>query len=78
LSKLIIHKIMNSTQEANSERHYIFMVFAIIVTLVGIFLRFAGNPDYYAHNADWYMYASNVILVIGVIMSLKVIYNILK
>jgi hypothetical protein len=69
---------MNSTQEANSERHYIFMVLAIIVTLVGVYLRFAGNSDYYAHYSDWYMYMSNIILIIGVGLSLRAVYNILK
>jgi uncharacterized membrane protein HdeD (DUF308 family) len=69
---------MNKTEEANDERHYIFMVVAIVVTLAGIYMRFVGNPDYYAHNADWFMYIGNITLVLGVILSLKAIYNILK
>jgi hypothetical protein len=69
---------MNKTEEANDEKHYIFMVVAIIVTLVGIYLRFAGNSDYYAHYSDWYMNISNITMVLGVILCLKAIYNILK
>jgi len=61
---------MSSIQEANSERHYILLVIAIVIGLVGVYLRFAD-----------FKYASavaNIILVCGVIVCLKAVFAIMK
>ena len=61
---------MNSMQEANSERHYILLVIAIVIGIVGVYLRFAD-----------FRYASavaNVILVAGVGVGLKAVFAILQ
>ena len=61
---------MSSVQEANSERHYILLVIAIVIGLVGVYLRFAD-----------FKYASavaNVILIAGVGVGLKAVFSILQ
>ena len=62
---------MNTTQNANSEKHYLAMTLAILVGLVGVFLRFGGD-------APAWSWASNVVLVIGVILALRSVFAILK
>lgn len=62
---------MNSTQNANDERHYMVLVVAIIIGFAGIFLRFAGEAPYWS-------WMSNVLLVIGIIIALKGVFAILK
>lgn len=59
------------TNNANETSHYVLMAVGIAVGLVGVFLRFAG---------DWSFVdmLSNIILVIGVIICLKAVFNILK
>lgn len=61
---------MNPTQEANSERHYILLVIAIIIGLVGVYLRFAD----FRHVSA----VANVILAIGVGVGLKAVFTIVK
>ncbi|MDB5005043.1 MAG: hypothetical protein JWQ34_3268 [Mucilaginibacter sp.] len=61
---------MNPTQEANSERHYILLVIAIIIGLVGVYLRFAD----FRHASA----VANVILAIGVGVGLKAVFTIVK
>ena len=61
---------MNKTEEANSERHYILLVVAIIIGLVGIYIRFASFP----HASS----VANVILVAGVVVCLKAVFDIVK
>ncbi|MDB5118262.1 MAG: hypothetical protein JWQ79_3754 [Mucilaginibacter sp.] len=61
---------MNSMQEANSDRHYIMLVVAIVIGLVGIYLRFAD----FKHASM----VANVILVIGAGMALKTVFTIIK
>ncbi len=61
---------MNSVEEANSERHYIFLVVAIVVGLVGVYLRFAD----FKHASA----VANVILAIGAGMALKTVFAIIK
>ena len=61
---------MNSMQEANSDRHYILLVVAIVIGLVGVYLRFAD-----------FKYASaiaNIILAVGAGVALKAIFSIIK
>ena len=61
---------MSSMQEANSERHYIALVIAIIIGLVGVYLRFAD----FKHASA----IANVILVIGAGLALKTVFGIIK
>ncbi|MDB5155074.1 MAG: hypothetical protein JWR54_3825 [Mucilaginibacter sp.] len=62
---------MSSTEQANDERHYILLTVAIVIGLVGVYLRFAGDAPYYS-------WIANVILVIGVALALKAVFAILK
>jgi nitrogen fixation-related uncharacterized protein len=62
---------MSSTEQANDERHYILLTVAIVIGLVGVYLRFAGDAPYYS-------WIANVILVIGVAIALKAVFSILK
>ncbi|MEO8885780.1 MAG: hypothetical protein ABI367_06930 [Mucilaginibacter sp.] len=61
---------MSSIQEANSERHYILIVIAIIIGLVGVYLRFAD----FKHASA----VANIILAAGVVVCLKAVFAILK
>lgn len=61
---------MNKTEEANSERHYILLVIAIIIGIVGVYLRFAD----FNHSS----LVANIILIIGVAIALKAVFTILK
>jgi hypothetical protein len=62
---------MNSAENANDLGHYKLLIIAIIIGLVGVYFRFAG---------DSFMYTSisNVILVIGIIIALKAVFAIMK
>jgi hypothetical protein len=60
----------NSMQEANAPRHYILLIIAIVIGIVGVYLRFA---DFKYSSA-----VSNIILIIGVIISLKAVFTIMK
>lgn len=62
---------MNSTQEANSARNYIFLTFAIIVGFVGVYFRFLGETPIFS-------WVSNAIFVLGVILALAGVFRILK
>jgi hypothetical protein len=59
------------TEEANNPSHYVVLTIAIIIGIVGVYLRFAGNS--FAINA-----ASNVILVVGIIIALRSVFKIMK
>jgi len=60
---------MNSMQEANSERHYILLVIAIVIGLVGVYLRFAD----FKHASA----VANVIMAAGAVVALKAVFNII-
>ncbi|MDB5142783.1 MAG: hypothetical protein JWQ66_1496 [Mucilaginibacter sp.] len=62
---------MSSTEHANEERHYILLTVAIVIGLVGVYLRFAGDAPYYS-------WIANVILIFGVAVALKAVFSILK
>ncbi len=62
---------MSTTQNANSEKYYLSLTLAIVIGLVGVYLRFAGD-------APVWSWASNVILVIGIILALRNVFAILK
>ncbi len=61
---------MNKTEEANDERHYILLVIAIVIGIIGVYLRFAD----FNHSS----LIANIILIIGVAISLKAVFDILK
>lgn len=61
---------MNKTEEANQTSHYVLIVIAIIIGLVGVYLRFA---DFRYVNI-----VANTILIIGVLIALKAVFAILK
>lgn len=61
---------MSSIQEANSERHYILLVIAIVIGLVGVYLRFAP----FGHASA----VANIILAVGVVVALKAVFSIIK
>jgi len=61
---------MNSTENANAEGHYKLMILAIVIGIVGVYLRFA---DFHYSSA-----VSNIILIIGVLLALKSVFAILK
>ena len=61
---------MNPTEEANDERHYLLITFAIAIMLVGRYLRFA---DFKSAEV-----VANILLIIGVAISLKAVFAILK
>ena len=62
--------MQNSTENANSESHYKFLVFTILVGLVGVYLRFAEFP----HAT----LVSNLILLVAAFVCLKAVFGILK
>jgi hypothetical protein len=61
---------MNSMEEANSERHYLLLVLAIIVGIIGIYLRFVD----FKHAS----LVANIIFAIGIAWALKIVVGILK
>jgi hypothetical protein len=56
-------------QEANSERHYILLVIAIVIGLVGVYLRFAD----FKHASA----VANLIMAVGAGVALKAVFNII-
>jgi len=67
---------MNQTEEANDERHYLLIVVAVIIGMVGVYFRFAADPA--SGHPFFYNCVSNTLLVIGVGVALKAIFSILK
>ena len=62
---------MNKTEEANSESHYKLLVVSIVIGLVGVYVRFI---DVIPHASA----IANIILVAGVVVCLKAVFDILK
>lgn len=62
---------MNTREEANAPRHYLLLTFAIIIGIVGVFLRFAGD-------ARGWNIAANIILIVGILIALKAVFTIMK
>ena len=56
-------------ENANSERHYILLVIAIVIGLVGVYLRFAD----FKHASA----IANVILAAGAGVALKAVFSII-
>jgi hypothetical protein len=61
---------MSSVKEANADRHYVLLVIAIVIGLVGVYLRFAD----FKHASA----VANIILVLGVVVCLKAVFDIMK
>jgi len=62
---------MNTREEANAPRHYLLLTFAIIIGIVGVYLRFAGD-------ARGWNIAANIILIVGILIALKAVFTIMK
>jgi hypothetical protein len=61
----------STTEQANAPRHYILLTVAIVIGIVGVYLRFAGD-------ARIFNIAANIILVIAVLIALKAVFAIMK
>lgn len=61
---------MNSTEHANQEKHYLLITLAVIIMIIGVYLRFA---DFKSAEV-----AANIILIIGVALGLKGVFDILE
>ncbi len=62
---------MDTREQANAPGHYILLTVAIIIGIVGVFLRFAGD-------ARGWNIAANIILIIGILIALKAVFAIMK
>ncbi|MDF2431608.1 MAG: hypothetical protein JWP44_1239 [Mucilaginibacter sp.] len=61
---------MNSTEQANSESHYLLLVVAIVIGITGVYLRFV--------DFNYSSFIANILLIIGVLIALKAVFAILK
>lgn len=61
---------MSSMEEANADRHYIALTIAIIIGIVGVYIRFA---DFHYASA-----VGNVLMVIASAYALKTVFGIIK
>ncbi len=61
----------NSIREANSERHYLLLVVAIIIGLLGVYVRFIEALPHASAIA-------NVILVAAIVVGLKAVFDSVK
>ena len=59
------------SDNANATSHYTLMTIGIIVGMVGVMLRFAGTWAFID-------IVSNILFVIGIVISIKAVLNILK
>jgi hypothetical protein len=64
---------MESMENANSEKHYKLLVVAIIIGIVGVFIRFAGDE-----NTPYFSWIANVLLALGTGIALKAVFDIMK
>ncbi len=64
---------MDSTQNANSDKHYKVLIIAIAIGIAGVFLRFAGDE-----NASYFSWIANFLLVLGVFIGLKAVFKIIE
>ncbi|HEX8020306.1 hypothetical protein [Mucilaginibacter sp.] len=65
---------MESMENANAEGHYKLLTVAIVIGIVGVFLRFAGD----ANTGFMFTSISNIILIIGILIALKCVFTIIK
>ena len=59
------------SENANATSHYALMTVGIIIGMIGVMLRFAGTWAFID-------IVSNVLFIIGIIISIKAVLNILK
>ena len=62
---------MNKSTSANDTRNYIIMAIGIFVGMVGVFFRFLGDSFFYTS-------VSNIILIVGILICLRMVFTILK
>ena len=62
---------ISHAEEANAPSNYLLLIVAIVIGLVGVFFRFAGDSFFYTS-------VSNIILIIGIIIALKAVFTIMK
>ncbi|MBE9664171.1 hypothetical protein [Mucilaginibacter myungsuensis] len=60
-----------SAENANNPSHYILLTIATFIGLAGVFVRFLGDSFFWTS-------LSNVILIVGIIISLKAVFAIMK
>jgi hypothetical protein len=65
---------MESMENANAEGHYKLLTVAIVIGIVGVFLRFAGDVN----TGFMFTSISNIILIIGILIALKCVFTIIK
>jgi len=65
------YKASNESDNANNPAHYTTLTLGIVVSMIGVLLRFAGTFAFID-------IISNVILVIGVLICLRAVSGILK
>jgi hypothetical protein len=64
---------MESMENANAEKHYKLLVVAIVIGIIGVFIRFAGDE-----NSTYFSTIANIALVIGTLIALKAVFAIMK
>ena len=62
---------MSTTEHANDERHYILLTIAIIIGIIGVYLRFVGDAAYFT-------WAANIILITAAAIMFKAVFTILE
>lgn len=62
---------MQKSTTANDTRNYVTLTIAIIIGMVGVYFRFLGDSFFYTA-------VSNIILIIGIVIALRVVFAILK
>lgn len=62
---------MNKSASANDTRNYIILTIGIFIGLIGVYFRFFGDSFFYTS-------VSNIILIVGIIVCLRMIFAILK
>lgn len=62
---------MNKSATANDTRNYIILTIGIVIGIVGVFFRFFGDSFFFTS-------VSNIILIVGIIVCLRMVFTILK
>jgi hypothetical protein len=62
---------MNKSATANDTRNYVILTIGILIGMAGVFFRFLGDSFFFTS-------VSNVILIIGIIVCLRMVFTILK
>lgn len=62
---------MNKSASANDTRNYVILTIGIFIGLIGVFFRFFGDSFFFTS-------VSNVILIVGIVICLRMVFAILK